>query len=63
MATHRSPPAWSGALGFAGADRSSSGCEFKQEALNRGLKLNDLFALSFNELRRAAAAEAPKAKR
>jgi hypothetical protein len=26
---------------------------FKQEALNRGLKLNDLFALSFNELRKS----------
>jgi hypothetical protein len=26
--------------------------EFKQEALSRGLKLNDLLALSFNELRR-----------
>jgi hypothetical protein len=25
---------------------------FKQEALDRGLKLNDLFALSFNELRK-----------
>jgi hypothetical protein len=27
--------------------------QFKQEALNRGLKLNDLFALSFNELRKS----------
>jgi hypothetical protein len=27
--------------------------EFKQEALNRGLKLNDLFALCFNELRKS----------
>jgi hypothetical protein len=27
--------------------------QFKQEALNRGLKLNDLFALCFNELRKS----------
>jgi hypothetical protein len=27
--------------------------QFKQEALNRGMKLNDLFELSFNELRKS----------
>jgi hypothetical protein len=27
--------------------------QFKQEALNRGLKLTDLFALSFKELRKS----------
>ena len=27
--------------------------QFKLEALNRGLKLNDLFALCFNELRKS----------